>query len=344
MDAGPRDHRMWRSRFMRAIVLLPFFLWGFFSLWWGGYAQWVGVISSVAYAVFLWGMIIKAPVGRILLSGFVLFLFPLALFFLAQPSNQRNWQPDVARTPFAVINGDAVILHNVRNFEYRTGSAYTPRFETRTYDLSRLRSVDLILTDWGLTYIAHTMVSFGFEGGEYLCFSIETRKETGESYSALKGFFRQYELIYIAGDERDLIRLRTNFRNGEDVYLYRLRAASIQKVREFLLAYLHRINALHEHPQWYNALTQNCMTSAFRLARANSPPARSRLHWSTILNGLADRHAYHNGTIDTSLPFDELKRLSRVNDSALAASGVVDFSEQIRAGLPGMDWIIGKGE
>ena len=177
--------------------------------------------------------------------------------------------------PFANIKGNHITVHNVRNCDYTSETDYTPKYETRTYDLSRLQSVDIMLTDWGLKYIAHTMVSFGFEGGGYLCFSIETRKENGETYSAIKGFFRQYELIYIAGDERDLIRLRTNFREGEDVYLYRLKVASVDNAKKTFLEYLNRVNQLKEHPQWYNALTENCMTGAFRLARKHSEPAAS---------------------------------------------------------------------
>lgn len=344
IHANPDHGQECFFRMTRLMLLLPFFLWGVFSIWWGGYAHWVGAILGVAYTLSQFAVITVAPKRRILPFSFLLFLIPLVLFFLTPPSNERNWQPDVAVTPFAEINGDQIILHNVRNSDYLSEFEYTPRFETRTYDLSRLQSIDLMLTDWGLKYIAHTMVSFGFKGDEYLCFSIETRKEIGESYSALKGFFRQYELIYIAGDERDLVRLRTNYRKGEDVYLYRLRAASIEKVRGFLLAYLNRINSLHENPQWYNALTQNCMTSVFRLAWANSTPDRRRFHWSILLNGFADYHAYGNGTIDNSLPFDELKGRSRINERALSADSRTDFSKEIRRGLPGMNWVIGKGD
>jgi hypothetical protein len=273
---------------------------------------------------------------RIIPYSLAAFSIPLLSFFLMSPSNDRNWQPDSATTPYGVLNGDILTVHNVRNNRYVTESDYTPRFETRTYDLSKLNSVDVTLTDWGLKYIAHTMVSFGFKGGQYLCFSIETRKEKGEAYSAIKGFFRQYELIYIAGDERDLVRLRTNFRTGEDVYLYRLKEMTPEKARMLLMEYVLRINSLHNRPKWYNALTENCMTSAFRLARKHADHGRGKWHWSIVLNGFADRHAYEMGTIDTSLPFDELKRVSRINDRAIAAGDSPDFSNKIREGIPGI--------
>lgn len=337
------DNREFLIHLIRLILLFPFFLWGFFSLWWCSFDQWICLVLSIIYTFSHFAVFILAPRRKILPVCLLLFLFPLILFFLVQPSNDKNWQPDVASTPFAEIDGDKIVLHNFRNCDYITETEYTPRFETRTYELSKLRSIDLILTDWGLKYVAHTMISFGFEGDEYLCFSVEARKEMGESYSAVKGFFRQYELIYIAGDERDLVRLRAAFRKGEDVYLYRLRAASIEKVREFLLSFLRRINFLREDPEWYNALTQNCMTSIFKIAWANSAPEKRQFHWSTILNGFADRHAYESGTIDTTLPFDALKRRSRINEQALAAGNRTDFSREIRRGLPGMTWKIGKG-
>ncbi|WP_459925621.1 Lnb N-terminal periplasmic domain-containing protein [Desulfatiferula olefinivorans] len=240
--------------------------------------------------------------------------------------------------PYVDITGDIVVVHYVRNIEYITEKEFIPSYETRVYDLSKLRSVDMILSDWGLRYIAHTMVSFGFDDGRYLCFSIETRKEEGEEYSAIKGFFRQFELIYLAGDERDLVRLRTNVRQGEDVYLYRLKIASVDNARNALMEYLERINHLHNHPEWYNALTENCMTSSYRLTRKHALPERAKWHWSIILNGFSDRYAYEKGIIDTSLAFEELKRISRINARAVSADDATDFSRMIREGLPGMDW------
>ncbi|HTL54519.1 MAG TPA: DUF4105 domain-containing protein, partial [Candidatus Limnocylindrales bacterium] len=141
-------------------------------------------------------------------------------FLLTPPSNNRDWQPDVAILPYTEIDNDQVTIHNIRNCEYRSETDYTVRHYDKTFDLSKLQSVDLYVVYWGSPMIAHTMLSFGFAGGDYVCFSIETRKEKGEAYSAIKGFFRQFELTYVIGDERDLVRLRTNFR-GEQVYLYR---------------------------------------------------------------------------------------------------------------------------
>lgn len=336
--------RTWGARLFYTLMLLPFFVWGIFSLWWGSWPHWVCVTLMVLYILTHTVIILMAPKRRVIVLGLLVFLIPLVSFFLMQPSNDRNWKADSVSIPYAEINGDTVTLHNVRNCDYKTETDFVTHFETRTYDLSKLRSVDWMLVDWGLKYIAHAIVSFGFEGDQFLSFSIEMRKEKGESYSAIKGFFRQYELLYIVGDERDLVRLRTNFRIGEDVYLYRLQALSQKNIHDFLMGYINRINQLHEKAEWYNALTQNCMTSAFRIARQNAPPGIGKWHWSIIVNGFAARHAYENKTIDTALPFDELQQKSLINERAIAAGNSPDFSKLIRLGMPGINDVPGKGK
>src|SRR5262249_20731181 len=162
--------------------------------------------------------------------------------FRIPASNDRDWQPDVAMVPYATINGDLVTIHNVRNFDYRTETDYTPHWEERTYDLGKLDSVDLIAVYWMGKAIAHIMVSFGFQGKIFLAVSIETRKEKGESHSTLAGFFRQYELYYVVADERDVIGVRTTYRQPqEDVYIYRVRAP-LANIRSIFLDYLKTMN------------------------------------------------------------------------------------------------------
>ena len=151
-------------------------------------------------------------------------------------------------------------LHNVRNCDYRTETDYTPRWETRTVRLSQLTGIDLAINYWGSPWMAHPIASFQFANAPPLCFFIETRKEIGESYSAIGGFFRQFELIYVVADERDVIRVRTNFRRSEDVYLYHTTTPP-EKARERFMDYIAALNQLHAHPRWYNAATTNCTTS-----------------------------------------------------------------------------------
>ena len=259
------------------------------------------------------------------------FLIVLTWWFLLQPSNNRDWLPDSAVLPFADITGNQVVIHNIRNCDYRTETDYDVHYYDKTFDLDQLRTVDLFLVTWGSPDIAHTMVSFGFTSGDHVCFSIETRKEKGEEYSALKGFFRQFELTYIVADERDVVRLRTNYRQGEEVCLYRLQATPEQG-RKLLLDYLRRVNELHEHAEWYNALTDNC-TTAIRTQRAAAD--RAPLDWRMLLNGHLDELLYDRGAIVTNLPFAELKKMSNINARAKAADQAADFSSQIRQGLPG---------
>lgn len=259
------------------------------------------------------------------------FLVVLVWWLSLQPSNNRDWQPDVAVLPYADINGSQILIHNIRNCGYRTETDYNVHHYDRSFNLDALRTVDLYLVTWGSPDIAHTMVSFGFTNGDYICFSIETRKEKGEEYSALKGFFRQFEITYVIADERDLVRLRTNYRKGEEVRLYRLQATPEQG-RKLFLDYLRRANELHRRAEWYNALTENC-TTAIRTQRDVAD--RAPWDWRMLLNGHLDELLYERGMIVTNLPFAELKKLSNINARAKAADPSADFSEQIRNGLSG---------
>jgi hypothetical protein len=263
-------------------------------------------------------------------AGFVLVL---AWWLTLQPSNDRDWQPDLAVLAYADLEGNKVTLHNIRNNDYRTETDFEVRHYDKIFDLDKLRSADFYMVYWGSPHMAHTMVSFGFEGGDYLCFSIETRKEKGEGYSAVKGLFRQFELIYVVGEERDLVRLRTNYRKGEDAYLYRLRA-SPEQIRTFFLAYLQRVNELHRRPEWYSAITHNCTTS-IRLQRAASD--RAPWDWRMLVNGYGDQLLYERGMITTNLALAGLKQQAHINARARAADQAADFSRQIRQGVPGVE-------
>jgi hypothetical protein len=270
--------------------------------------------------------------GRTAAVFLIVFAALVALWFQIPASNNREWQADVAVTPWAEINGDRVTIHGVRNFDYRTESDFTPRWETRTYDLSKLDSVDLVAVYWAGKAIAHTMLSFGFGGKDYIAVSIETRKEKGESYSTLAGFFRQYELVYIVADERDVIGVRTTYRQPqEDVYIYRTRTP-LKNIRRVFLDYLKTMNDMHERPRFYNTLTTNCTTSILMHTRMNpeSPP----LSWKVLLSGYVPDYLYELGRLDTTRPFAELERISLVNARAHAAGRDAEFSQRIRAGLP----------
>ena len=292
---------------------------------------WLRLPLAVVYAVGMlavWVFVRRPWKPVVTAAGFVVVL---GWWLSLQPSNHRDWLPDLAVLPYADINGNQVVIHNIRNCDYRTETDFDVHQYDRTFGLAALRTVDLYLVTWGSPHIAHTMVSFGFTNGDYVCFSIETRKEKGEAYSAVKGLFRQFELAYIIADERDLVRLRTNFRQGEEACLYRIQMTPEQG-RTLFLDYLRRANELHEHAEWYNALTDNC-TLAIRTQRAAAD--RAPWDWRMLLNGHLDELLYERGTFVTNLPFAELKKLSNINTKAKAADQSADFSRQIRQGLPG---------
>ena len=247
-----------------------------------------------------------------------------------RPRNDRDWQPDVARTPTAERQGSVVTVRDVRDFDYRTETDFTERWEERRYDLDRVVGLDLFVSYWGPTLYAHTILSWDFEDAPPLAASIETRKEKGESYSAVLGFFRQYELVYVLADERDVVRLRTNYR-GEKVFLYRL-ATSRAGARALLEQYLDEANTLAREPAWYNAFTDNCTTAIWRNVRALSPG--NPFDWRLLANGHLDRMLYERGRVDTSLPFAELRERSDVTERAKACGSRDDFSRCIREGLP----------
>ena len=259
------------------------------------------------------------------------FAVVLVWWVTLEPSNEANWQPDVAQLARAEINGDEVTLHNVRNCDYRTEIDYDARWETRTVRISQITGIDIAINYWGSPWIAHPIVSFQFADAPPLCFSIETRKKVGQSYSAIRGLYRQFELIYIVADERDVIRVRTNYRHGEDIYLYRITATPAQ-ARERFREYLRSLNEIRDHPRWYNAITTNCTTSI-----RDQHPAAERIPWDwrILLNGKGDELMFERHTIATSgLPFSELKARSLINPRAKAAEASPDFSKLIRVGLP----------
>lgn len=259
-----------------------------------------------------------------------LFLLVLAWWFTLKPSSDRTWLTDADRTAWAEIDGDTVTLHNVRNCDYWSETNFTPQWETREAKISQITGIDMAINYWGSPIMAHPIVSFQFADSKPVCFSIETRKEKGESYSAIGGIYRQYELIYIVADERDVIRLRTNYRKGEDIYLYRLNITP-EKARERFMDYLTALNELHRKPKWYNAVTTNCTTSI----RTQHEGKRNPWDWRILVNGYADEMLYERGAIgDGKLPFKELKAASLINPEAKAANDAEDFSARIRAKAP----------
>ena len=291
----------------------------------------IGALAAILFVVILLAIVIFVR-GKLLKLAIVFGASAVVAgwWLTLKPSNDRAWQPDVSQTGWAEINGDEVTIHNVRNCDYRTDTDFTPHWETRTVRLSQITGMDVAINYWGSPWISHPIVSFQFSDGLPLCFSIETRKTIGQKYSALDGLYRQYTLIYVVADERDVIRLRTNYRR-EDVYLYRTLASPAQ-ARERFLEYIKAMTMLHEHPRWYNEVTANCTTS---IRTQRSVSERAPWDWRMLINGKADELLYERHAIATGgLPFSELKERSLIDARARVADNDPNFSRLIREGLP----------
>ncbi|MDA7414912.1 DUF4105 domain-containing protein [Xenophilus arseniciresistens] len=290
-------------------------------------------LFALAALLLIW----RGQTARAVLSYGLAFALLLGWWVRLAPSNERDWADDVARHLQPRVQGSQVLLQNVRNFDWRSETDYTARWEARRYDLDRLRSVDMGLSYWMGPAIAHTLVSFGFDDGrggtEQVVFSIEIRKERHEHFSAVAGFFKQFELSLVAGDERDLLRVRTNVR-GEDVYLYRVQMAPAA-IRSLFLAYVAEAESLQRQPRFYDTLTANCTTIVYQMAQriVGGLP----LDWRLLASGYLPEYVHEVGALAPGQDLQALRSAGRITERAKAAAGdPQSFSRAIRAGMPGM--------
>lgn len=323
----------------RAIAVAGITGWGALALWFQIPGPWPLRVLAIGAWCALGLAASRRPTARTRFApgpAFALACLVLLVWWSTlQPSHERPWADDVARLLEAEVDGNLVTLRNVRNFEWRTETDYTSRWETRSYDLDRLASADLILSYWMGPQIAHTLVSFGFDDGEQLVFSLEIRKERHEDFSAIGGFFRRFEQVIIAADERDIIRTRSNVR-GEDVHLFRLEM-SPEELRALLLGYVERANALGDTPQFYNTLTSNCTTIVFELARQIAPTLP--LDYRLLLSGHLAEYVHDLGRLAPGYAYAQLHARGHINARAIASDGGDDpaaFSRHIRQGVPGI--------
>jgi hypothetical protein len=292
---------------------------------------WAGLRLGLAgaFAAFaIWALWLSRP--RRTIAFIVLFLGVVVWWIVIPPSHDREWRPEVAVMPRAFIDGDHVRITGVRNFDYRSRNDFSVRHEEREVLLSHLIGLDFYVSYFMEGPVGHTFLSFVFDNAPPLSISIETRPEVGEGFAPIASMFKQFELIYVVGEERDLVGVRANHRQ-EPVYLYRLNT-SADDARRLLLVYLERINELADRPEFYHLLSNSCTINIVRYA--NAAGRVGRLDIRHILNGLADSYLYRSGRLDTTLPFDELRRRSLINTAARAADGAPDFSQRIRASLP----------
>ena len=318
-----------------SITLILLSSWGTLALFYANTAD-----EIIRYSiVFLFGLISLVTLMTIIARKFhwqaltfyaISWIVLLLWYSTLQPSNDREWQEDVALLPYVTQNENNVTFHNIRNFHYRSELDFTPHYYDKSFDMRKLNGVDIITVYWMGPAVAHVFVSFSFEGGEHLAVSIETRKEKSETYSTLKGLFRQYELAYVVADERDVIGLRTNYRFDpiEDVYIYPM-AGSREDAQKLFLNYIEKINALKEHPKFYNTLTTNCTTNIW--LNVPSEIARLPISWKILVSGYVPEYLYENNRLRSEgLSFQALKERVHVNQRALDVGIVEDFSYQIR--------------
>ena len=311
-------------------------LWGAAALWYqvpGGPAPKAAMV--VAWAVFSIAMLVLLWQVRVAL-GLLLFALVFACLLIwwtrLPPTNDHVWADDVARIPTGTIEGNRVTLYNVRNFDWRGKTDYTQRWDTRSYDLDRLRSVDMIMSYWAGPAIAHMLISFGFDDGQYVAFSVEIRRQRTQEFSEIGGFFKDFELSIIAADERDVIRVRTNIR-GEEDYLYQLRMP-LSAMRSLFLGYVGEANALVDAPRFYNTVTVNCTTLVYQMMKRIV--GHLPLDYRLLLSGYLPEYVYSVHGLNHDYSIEELKARGYITERARESDRSPNFSADIRRGLPGV--------
>lgn len=298
-----------------------------------------GLLRGVAvflWVVFILGLILFGRRYPLAAAGiFLVGLLAVGIWWQTiRPRLDRDWAPDVARTVTGTIGngnaggGDVVTLRNVRNFRWMSDRDAEPLWETRSYDLDTITGTDLVLSYWGMDAIAHTLVSFSFADGQRVTFSVEIRREKTEEFSSIAGFFKSYELAFIAADESDILYLRTNMRR-EDTYLYPL-ALPRQAAAALFLTYINAANERAETPQFYDTLTSNCTTVIFDLARLVSPGIP--MDWRILLSGYLPSYLLDQDATLWKLPEKELRAKAAISAKALERpTNGPDYSTIIRA-------------
>ncbi len=291
-----------------------------------------GLAWSLAWLAVTAVTVLGAPADPKLAYGMFLLAVVIwtAWWMRIRAQSNLQWVPENAHQTTGRIDGDIATLKYVRNFDWKTKREFTPRWEDRTYDLRDLEALDVFVCTWGDPRIAHTMISFVFRNAPPLAMTIETRREVGEKWTALAGFMRSYELIFIGADERDVVRNRVNVR-GEDVRLYRV-ASNAEMRRKLFAAYLEQMNALAERPRFYNTIFMNCTTEIARLVRAAGH--KFPLDWRILVSGYLAEFLYRLELLDTRMALPQLQKAADIRERSRAADGDPDYSRRIREGLP----------
>ncbi len=329
----------WPLVFAWWVVRLVLVGWGTLALYYRvPQAFGINVALAVAFVALGAWSLWRSPRLRSLAVFAVAYFVLFAWWSSIEPRQDREWRPEVARVARAVVDGDHVRIENVRDFSYRSRNDFDERWTVREVDVSHITGVDFQLSFWAMGPIGHTMLSFVFDNAPPLNVSIETRPEVGEGFDPLASLFKQFELVYVVGEERDIIRVRTAQRN-EEVFMYHMRVSPAAAQRLFRV-YVRRINELAARPEFYHLLSNSCTVNIVRYANVAGGTAdelAQRLHEFDIrhlLNGWIDRYFYDQEMIDTSMSLSVLRVRSHVNDASNASPPDADYPARIRVGLP----------
>jgi hypothetical protein len=320
-----------------ALLIMLLCAWSVLALWYRlPLPEWGRGLAAAALGIVGICTVAALVQGRWLLSTLafaVPFVAVVAWWSTITPPAVADWSPDVARQVTGKVAGDGLTLDGVRNFDWRSDTDFTERWETRDYDLRKLESVDLFMSYWSGPLMAHMMLSFGFEDGNHLVWSMEVRRRRGGEFSPIADLFKSNPLVIVAAEERDVIGVRSNVR-GEDVQLYRMKVPA-QVARGLLLAYVDDANRLANQPRWYNSITTNCTTAVVAMMRASGDVIP--FDWRLYVNGYVPDYLYDRGALDTNVGMSELRQRSHIDDRAKRAGLTPQFSETIRDDMPSAD-------
>ncbi|MEQ9695954.1 DUF4105 domain-containing protein [Shimia sp. SDUM112013] len=317
-----------------SLALLAFSLWAALALWFR--VPFDDPLRLLCAAVFfcLGAVVSIRPfkrLPRLLTTAFGLVSATVLIWWLSLvPPSTGDWAADVARQTTGRLEGDTLILTDQRDFNWRSDTDFDARWIEKTYDLNSLISTDLFLSYWGNPAIAHLIVSFGFENGEYLAWSVEVRREKDSGFSPVADAFKEHTLSILAATETDVVGVRTNIRK-EDVQLYRLRFDK-ETARALLLKYVEDANALSQSPRWYNSITTNCTTVVFHMMRAIGKG--QPFDWRIIANGYLPEYGYERGSVFNAIPLADLRERSKISEKGQQAGLNALFSEKIREDVP----------
>lgn len=248
---------------------------------------------------------------------------------VTEPSNDRVWNNDQKILPYAEINDNLVTIFNIRNFVYTSTTDFEERYYNKTFDINTLKNIWYVLEPFeGIPGSAHTFLSFEFENNQFLAISIEIRKEKGETFNPIKGAFNQYELTYVIADERDVIKLRSNYRK-DDVYVYPVKSTK-EGSKKLFLDMITRANTLREYPEFYNTLTSNCTTNIVKHINKISPKSVPFFTLQVIFPKHSDKIAYKLGLLNTNLSFEDARARHYINNKASKYADDENFSVKIR--------------